>query len=115
MKPHRLLLWALLLALALFFLTPLYVMLTTSLKSMDAVRSGGLLSLPPSLDFSPWAKAWGAACTGSASASQQVSSSRFMPGSMRGSTGLAHGDLEHHRLGRQVQPVVDLVAVPDAV
>ncbi len=64
MKPHRLLLWALLLALALFFLTPLYVMLTTSLKSMDAVRSGGLLSLPPSLDFSPWAKAWGAACTG---------------------------------------------------
>lgn len=64
MKPHRVLLWAVLLALALFFLTPLYVMLTTSLKSMDEVRTGGLLSLPATLDTAAWAKAWGAACTG---------------------------------------------------
>lgn len=64
MKPHRMLLWAVLLALALFFLTPLYVMLTTSLKSMDEVRTSGLLSLPATLDTAAWAKAWGSACTG---------------------------------------------------
>ena len=64
MKPARLLLWAALLLLALFFLTPLYVMLSTSLKSMEAVHGSGLLSLPASLDFSAWRKAWGSACTG---------------------------------------------------
>jgi glucose/mannose transport system permease protein len=64
MKAGRVLLWALLLLFALFFLTPLYVMLSTSLKSLDAVRETGLLSLPPVLDFSAWAKAWGSACTG---------------------------------------------------
>jgi glucose/mannose transport system permease protein len=64
MKAHRLLLWLVLLTLALFFLAPLYVMLTTSFKSMDAVRAGSLLSLPPSLDTAAWAKAWGSACTG---------------------------------------------------
>jgi glucose/mannose transport system permease protein len=64
MKAHRLLLWIGLLTLALFFLAPLYVMLTTSLKSMDAVRDGGLLSLPTHFDTAAWAKAWGSACTG---------------------------------------------------
>ena len=64
MKPARLLLGAALALLALFFLTPLYVMLSTSLKSMDAVHGSGLLSLPTSLDFGAWAKAWGSACTG---------------------------------------------------
>ena len=64
MKAHRLFLGAVLAALALVFLAPLYVMLATSFKSMDALYAGGLLSLPPSLDFSAWAKAWGSACTG---------------------------------------------------
>ena len=59
MKAHRLLIGVGLLTLALFFLAPLYVMLTTSLKSMDAVRAGGLLSLPTSFDTTAWAKAWG--------------------------------------------------------
>ncbi|MFO1253873.1 carbohydrate ABC transporter permease [Inhella sp.] len=64
MKPHRLILWGALLLLALFFLLPLYVMLATAFKSMDEVRAGGLLSLPQTLDFGAWAKAWGTACTG---------------------------------------------------
>jgi glucose/mannose transport system permease protein len=64
MKPHRIALWAVLLVLAGVFLMPLYVMLATSLKSAEALRSGGLLSLPTALDFSAWAKAWGSACTG---------------------------------------------------
>lgn len=64
---HTLQRWALFAALglfALFFLAPLYVMVSTSLKSMDEIRNGTLLSLPlaPSLDA--WSKAWSSACTG---------------------------------------------------
>lgn len=64
MKWHRLLLWAALLAFAAYFLMPLYVMVTTSLKDMSEVRAGNLLSLPHSPSFAAWAKAWGSACTG---------------------------------------------------
>ncbi|MEW6707563.1 MAG: carbohydrate ABC transporter permease [Pseudomonadota bacterium] len=61
---HRIVLWGALLLFALFFLMPLYVMLTTSLKDMDEVRAGNLLSLPQSPTLAAWAKAWGSACTG---------------------------------------------------
>jgi glucose/mannose transport system permease protein len=61
---HRLALWSVLLLFALFFLTPMYVMLTTSLKDMAQVREGTLLSLPTAPGFAAWAKAWSAACTG---------------------------------------------------
>ena len=61
---QRVLLWAVLLAFALFFLTPLYVMVATSLKDLDQVREGHLLSWPTSPGFAAWAKAWGSACTG---------------------------------------------------
>jgi glucose/mannose transport system permease protein len=61
---HRIVLWGLLLLFAAFFLTPLYVMLTTSLKDMDEVRAGNLLSLPHAPTLAPWLKAWGSACTG---------------------------------------------------
>lgn len=64
MKPHRLFLWLALILLGAFFLTPLYVMLSTSLKSMDEIRAGGLLSLPAAPELTAWAKAWGSACTG---------------------------------------------------
>ncbi len=61
---HRVVLWGALLLFAAFFLTPLYVMVTTSLKDMNEVRAGNLLSLPHSPTFYAWAKAWGSACTG---------------------------------------------------
>jgi glucose/mannose transport system permease protein len=61
---HRLALWSVLLLFALFFLTPLYVMLTTSLKDMAQIREGHLLALPSSPGFAAWAKAWSSACTG---------------------------------------------------
>ncbi len=61
---HRLALWALLLIFAAWFLTPLYVMLVTSLKDMEQVRTGHLLSLPTDPTLAAWAKAWGSACTG---------------------------------------------------
>ena len=52
---HRVALLAMLLLFAAFFLTPLYVMLSTSLKTMDEVRTGTLLSLPAAPSLSAWA------------------------------------------------------------
>jgi glucose/mannose transport system permease protein len=61
---HRLIIWSMLLLFAAFFLLPLYVMLVTSLKDMADIRNGSLLSLPGSLNFDAWGKAWSSACTG---------------------------------------------------
>jgi glucose/mannose transport system permease protein len=61
---HRILLWGALLLFAAYFLTPLYVMVSTSLKDMEQVRGGSLLSLPTNPTFEAWQKAWSQACTG---------------------------------------------------
>jgi len=61
---HRVALWSVLLLFALFFLLPMYVMITTSLKDMAQVRQGTLLSLPTAPTLDSWAKAWSTACTG---------------------------------------------------
>jgi glucose/mannose transport system permease protein len=45
-------------------LAPLYVMLATSFKDAEQIRSGNLLSLPTSLNFDAWSAAWSTACTG---------------------------------------------------
>ncbi len=60
----RVLIYAFLLVAAFFFLAPLYVMLTTSLKDAEQIRAGNLLSLPTSLNFESWQLAWSTACTG---------------------------------------------------
>lgn len=49
---------------AAFFLLPLFVMVITSLKTMEEIRLGNLLALPQALDFDAWARAWASACTG---------------------------------------------------
>jgi len=64
LSPARLLLLGALLLFALFFLAPLYVMLSASLKSMDEIRNSSLLALPASPSLQAWATAWSAACTG---------------------------------------------------
>jgi glucose/mannose transport system permease protein len=56
--------YGLLLVAALFFLAPLYVMIVTSLKDAEQIRSGNLLSLPHGLNFEAWQLAWNTACTG---------------------------------------------------
>jgi len=61
---QRLALWSVLLLFAVFFLLPMYVMLTTSLKDMAQVREGNLLSLPTAPTFDAWSKAWSHAYTG---------------------------------------------------
>jgi glucose/mannose transport system permease protein len=60
----RLIVYALLAFMCLYYLMPLFVMITTSLKTLDDLRSGNLLSLPASVTFEPWSKAWESACTG---------------------------------------------------
>ncbi|MGO1344798.1 MULTISPECIES: carbohydrate ABC transporter permease [Chromohalobacter] len=57
-------LYTLLIMAALVYLLPLVVMLLTSLKPLDDIRAGGLLSLPSTISFEAWSKAWGSACTG---------------------------------------------------
>lgn len=64
MTIHRVILWIVLLLFAAWFLAPLYVMVVTSLKDMDQVRNGHLLSLPTDPTLAAWAKAWSSACTG---------------------------------------------------
>jgi glucose/mannose transport system permease protein len=63
-RAGRVIVYALLIAFALYYLMPLFVMLITSLKSLDEIRSGSLLALPASLTLEAWGKAWASACTG---------------------------------------------------
>jgi glucose/mannose transport system permease protein len=60
----RLFTYGLLLIAALFFLAPMYVMLATSFKDAEQIRSGNLLSLPHGLNLESWSLAWSSACTG---------------------------------------------------
>ena len=43
---------------AIFYIAPLYVMIATSLKTMEEIRIGNLFSLPGSLNFDSWVIAW---------------------------------------------------------
>lgn len=60
----RILVYSLLVLFALYYLMPLFVMVTTSLKTLDDIRAGNLMALPAEMTFEPWAKAWASACTG---------------------------------------------------
>jgi glucose/mannose transport system permease protein len=57
-------LYAILIAIALLFLAPLYAMVTTSLKSIAELRAGSILALPDAPTLAAWSKAWSAACVG---------------------------------------------------
>jgi glucose/mannose transport system permease protein len=66
LTPARIGLYVFLLGAALFFLLPLYVMVVTSLKTMDEIRQGGILALPHAATLEPWRLAWSGVCTGAA-------------------------------------------------
>jgi glucose/mannose transport system permease protein len=63
-RAARYFIYGALILLALVYLLPLYVMLTTSLKSLDEIRGGDMLALPQDPSVAAWAKAWGEACIG---------------------------------------------------
>lgn len=48
----------------IIYLMPLFVMVTTSLKTLPDIKAGNLLSLPTEWVFDAWSKAWSSACTG---------------------------------------------------
>ncbi len=60
----RILVYSTLILAACFYLLPLFVMLITSLKSLDEIRLGNLLALPDEVTFDAWQIAWSSACTG---------------------------------------------------
>ena len=60
----RLCLYAMLCVFAIYFLMPLFVMITTSLKDLNEIRAGSLIALPREVTFEAWQVAWSQACTG---------------------------------------------------
>ncbi|RJL09635.1 carbohydrate ABC transporter permease [Paracoccus siganidrum] len=61
---NRVVIYGLLLIFAAMYLLPLFVMLTTSFKSLDEIRGGDILALPADPTIQPWLRAWGSACIG---------------------------------------------------
>jgi len=57
-------LYTLLLIFAAYYILPLIVVLSTSLKDLDEIRNGTLLSLPAEINFDAWGYAWNEACIG---------------------------------------------------
>ena len=62
--PGRVFIYAVLIATSIYYLIPLYVMIITSVKDLDAIRDGNIFIPTLHPTFSPWVKAWSEACTG---------------------------------------------------
>jgi glucose/mannose transport system permease protein len=60
----RAFIYAVLILFALYFVFPIYVMLSTSFKDLDTLRATNLLTPPSHPTFAPWVRAWSEACTG---------------------------------------------------
>ena len=60
----RFVLYAVLLVLAFVFLMPVYVMVINSLKPLEEIRGGNLMTLPIDWTFEPWRAAWSTAQIG---------------------------------------------------
>jgi glucose/mannose transport system permease protein len=61
---QRIVLFSALILFCLYYLLPLFIMVSTSLKSLDEIRTGTLVSLPKYPTIAPWVKAWTEACVG---------------------------------------------------
>ena len=55
---YRWLLFIILGIFALYYLAPLYVMIITSLKTMEEIRQGNLMTFPGEIIFDSWTTAW---------------------------------------------------------
>ena len=61
---ERFVVYSVLIICAIYFLLPLYVMVITSLKNIDEIRSGNIFVPTLHPNFDAWAQAWDSACTG---------------------------------------------------
>jgi glucose/mannose transport system permease protein len=62
--PGRIMIYAVLIVTSVYYLVPLYVMIITSVKDLDAIRDGNIFIPTSNPTFYPWVKAWSEACTG---------------------------------------------------
>jgi glucose/mannose transport system permease protein len=60
----RALIYTLLIIIAIYYLLPLYVMVVNSLKPLEEIRQGRMLSLPQVWTLDPWRSAWSTAQIG---------------------------------------------------
>lgn len=60
----RVFIYGLLILFSLYYLMPLLVMLSTSVRPLAEIKSGSIIALPREITFAPWVKAWGEACIG---------------------------------------------------
>ncbi len=63
-RAPRLILYALLALFCLYYLMPLYVMLSNSFKPLDEITAGGMMALPDIWTAAPWRSAWSEAQIG---------------------------------------------------
>jgi glucose/mannose transport system permease protein len=64
LTPGRIGVYAFLFSCAVFFLLPVWIMVMTSIKPMDEIRLGNVLSFASHPTLQPWVQAWSGACTG---------------------------------------------------
>jgi glucose/mannose transport system permease protein len=62
--PARIGVYSFLIITAAYFLVPLYIVIITSFKDLDAIRDGNIFFPPAHPTMAPWYKAWFTACTG---------------------------------------------------
>ncbi|BCH08434.1 sugar ABC transporter permease [Mesorhizobium sp. 131-3-5] len=60
----RIFIYMCLIIVAMVYLLPLLVVVLTSVKDLDDIRNGSILSLPQRVTFEPWRQAWSEACIG---------------------------------------------------
>jgi len=60
----RVCIYTILILAAIYFLVPLVIMIFTSVKTMDDIRTGNLISFPARVTFEAWKDAWSTACIG---------------------------------------------------
>ncbi|WP_319413790.1 carbohydrate ABC transporter permease [uncultured Cohaesibacter sp.] len=63
-KLGRMALYCVLIVFCIYYLLPLYVMLSNSFKPLDEVTSGGMMALPQQWTLMPWLSAWSEAQVG---------------------------------------------------
>lgn len=65
---NRIVLYVILIIVAIYFLIPFFVMFLTSIKTMDDIRTGTLISWPREVSIEAWIKAWSTANIGAGGA-----------------------------------------------